>query len=227
MAEFDIVITGASGNIGKSLVQYYRNQGSRVADLDISLGHNLADEKFVQSWFKDNTSYALVNCFALNDHVTSEVHGNRFLDLPLKKFQEILDINVVALFSVCREFVKNNSTGAVVNFSSIYSKVSPRPELYGGGEKNIAYGVSKAAVNQLTRHIAVHAAPDFRFNSIILGGVESNQNPKFSMGYSQNTPMGRMALPSDIFAAVDFLVSRDNPYVTGTEIVVDGGWLSI
>jgi len=227
MADFDVIITGAAGNIGKSLVNYYRNQGYRVADLDIALGHNLADESFVQSWFRDNSGRALVNCFALNDHVTSEFHGSTFVDLPLKKIKEILDINVVALFSVCREFVTNNKFGAVVNFSSIYSKVSPRPELYGGGEKNIAYGVSKAAANQLTRHLAVHTAPNFSFNSIILGGVESSQNPAFSSAYSQNTPMGRMAQLSDIYAAVDFLISKTNTYVTGTEIVVDGGWLSI
>ena len=227
MAQFDLVVTGAQGQIGSSIVKYFVSKGLTVASLDLTLGHNLTDEDFVNGWFGNNSAGALVNCFAINDHVTSEVHAVRFTDIPLEGFQKMLEVNVLALFSVCRAFVKHNEMGSVVNFSSIYSKVSPRPGFYGGGEKNISYGVSKAAVNQLTRHLAVHAAPKFRFNSIILGGVENNQNSIFIDAYSKNTPMARMAQPSDINSAVEFLISTDNTYVTGTEIVVDGGWLSI
>lgn len=227
MAQFDLVVTGAQGQIGSSIVKYFMDKGLSVASLDLTLGHNLTDEDFVNGWFGNNSASALVNCFAINDHVTSEVHAPKFTEIPLEGFQRMLEVNVLALFSVCRAFVKNNELGSVVNFSSIYSKVSPRSELYGGGEKNIAYGVSKAAVNQLTRHLAVHTAPEFRFNSIILGGVENTQSSMFIDAYSKNTPMARMAHPSDINSAVEFLISADNNYVTGTEVVVDGGWLSI
>lgn len=227
MAQFDLIVTGANGQIGSSIVNHFKNQGLHVACLDLSLGHNLLNESFVNGWFKNNSAESLVNCFALNDHVTSESHGEKFIDIPLKVFEKMLQVNVLALFSVCRSFVKNNSSGSVVNFSSIYSKVSPRPEIYGGGEKNIAYGVSKAAVNQLTRHLAVHTAPSFRFNSIILGGVENNQNLMFIKDYSDNTPAGRMAHASDVNSAIEFLISKDSSYVTGAEIVIDGGWLSI
>ena len=227
MAQFDLIVTGAKGQVGSSIVKHFENKGLHVACLDLSLGHNLLNESFVNEWFKNNSAGSLVNCFALNDHVTSESHGEKFIDIPLEGFEKMLQVNVLALFSVCRSFVKNNSSGSVVNFSSIYSKVSPRPEIYGGGEKNIAYGVSKAAVNQLTRHLAVHTAPSFRFNSIILGGVENNQNSMFIKDYSDNTPIGRMARVSDVNSAIEFLISIDSSYVTGAEIVIDGGWLSI
>ncbi len=227
MAQFDLVVTGAEGQIGNSIVSHFDSQGLRVASLDLSLGHDLTDESFVNEWFENNSSAALINCFALNDHVTKGSHGAKFTEISLDDFEKMLQVNVLALFSVCRSFVKNNSSGSVVNFSSIYSKVSPRPEFYGEGEKNIAYGVSKAAVNQLTRHLAVHTGPSFRFNSIILGGVESEQNSNFISNYSDNTPLGRMAKPSDVNSAIEFLISKDSSYVTGTEVVIDGGWLSI
>jgi NAD(P)-dependent dehydrogenase (short-subunit alcohol dehydrogenase family) len=227
VAQFDLIVTGANGQIGSSIVNYFSSQGFRVGSLDLSLGHDLLNEVFVNEWFKNNAAESLINCFALNDHVTSGSHGGKFVDIPLADFEKMLQVNVLALFSVCRAFVKNNSSGSVVNFSSIYSKVSPRPEFYGGGEKNIAYGVSKAAVNQLTRHLAVHTAPSFRFNSIILGGVENNQNSTFIKDYSDNTPLGRMAHVSDVNSAIEFLISKDSSYVTGAEIVIDGGWLTI
>jgi NAD(P)-dependent dehydrogenase (short-subunit alcohol dehydrogenase family) len=227
VAKFDLIVTGAEGHVGSSIVSHFGSQGLRVACLDLSLGHDLTNESFVNEWFENNSAGSLINCFALNDHVTSGSHGGRFTEISLVDFQKMLQVNVLALFSVCRSFVKNNSSGSVVNFSSIYSKVSPRPEFYGGGEKNIAYGVSKAAVNQLTRHLAVHTSPAFRFNSIILGGVENEQNSNFIKNYSHNTPIGRMANVSDVNSAIEFLISKDSSYVTGAEIVIDGGWLSI
>lgn len=222
-----IVITGCDGFLGKNILGYLKTVGYEVLGLDLNLGHDLSNESFVRSWFSDNSADVLINCFAINDHVLPRNQRESFLDVSLENFEEVLSVNVTALFSVCREFIRNNRTGKIINFSSIYSMISPRPDIYAGGEKHIGYGVSKAAVNQITRHLAVHAAPNFSVNTIILGGVLNGQHSDFVNAYSENVPMGRMGNPSDLYPVLEMLISPGSQYVTGSEILIDGGWTAI
>ena len=152
----------------------------------------MSDEQFVKDFFLKNKADALVNLFALNDHVDSKRLSNKLMDIELSLFEKYLSVNITALFSVCREFARNNESGSIVNFTSTYGVGSPYPFLYKGGEKNIAYGVSKAAVIQLTKHLAVHLAPAVRVNCVLPGGVKYEQSWEFQEKYSQLTPLGRM-----------------------------------
>lgn len=222
-----IILAGSEGFLGKSISDYLKSVGHEILGLDLRLGHDLSDELFVRSWFSDNSADVLINCFAINDHVLPRSQRESFLEVSLRNFEEVLSVNVTALFSVSREFIRNNHMGKIINFSSIYSVVSPRPDIYAGGEKHIGYGVSKAAVNQITRHLAVHAAPDFSVNTIILGGVFNEQDSDFVNAYSENVPMGRMGNPSDLYPALEMLISPSSQYLTGSEILIDGGWTAI
>jgi NAD(P)-dependent dehydrogenase (short-subunit alcohol dehydrogenase family) len=224
MPKFDVVVTGGNGFLGRQLADFLTAKGITVAILDSTAGHDLTDEEFVKDWFRENLAQSLINLFAINDHVGKEVRSPTFLDMSLENFSNTLEVNVVALFSVCREFIRNNEFGSIVNFSSIYSVVSPRTDMYGVGEKDAAYGISKAAVNQLTRHLATHAAPKFRVNSIILGGIEHDQTNEFKALYSKNVPLGRMGHAGDIFSITYFLISNESSYCTGAQFVIDGGW---
>ncbi len=222
-----IILTGADGFLGKNISEYLGSIGHEVLGLDLNFGHDLSNESFVRSWFIDHAADVLINCFAINDHVRPQNQRQSFLDISLENFEAFLSINVTSLFSVSREFIRNNLSGKIINLSSIYSMVSPRTGVYAGGEKNIGYGVSKAAVNQITRHLAVHAAPDFSVNTIVLGGVFNQQNSDFVDSYSKNVPLGKMANPSDLFPVLEMLISPRSSYITGSEIVVDGGWMAI
>jgi NAD(P)-dependent dehydrogenase (short-subunit alcohol dehydrogenase family) len=222
-----IIVAGDAGFLGTHVSEYFISAGYEVLGLDLKHGHDLADETFVRTWFSNNSADVLVNCFALNDHVVAGGQRESFLEISLEGFSEIININAVSLFSVSREFIRNNAHGRIINFSSIYSVISPRPDIYGGGEKHIAYGVSKAAVNQITRHLAVHSAPDFTINTIVLGGVLNNQNSDFIHEYSQNVPMKRMANPSDLYSTLEMLISPESSYITGSEIRIDGGWTAL
>jgi NAD(P)-dependent dehydrogenase (short-subunit alcohol dehydrogenase family) len=91
-------------------------------------------------------------------------------------------------------------------------------------EKNIAYGISKAAVNQLSRHLAVHAAPNFLVNTVVLGGFKNSQSKEFVANYSKNVPLQRMGTPKDIFGLLEYLCSEKASYSTGSEFFIDGGW---
>jgi NAD(P)-dependent dehydrogenase (short-subunit alcohol dehydrogenase family) len=219
----NIVITGSEGLIGTELCKYFEKT-DYVKKLDLKLGHDLHDESFVKNWFKKNKSEYLINCFALNDHVTKNRKKSTLFDIPLESFSNYLETNLVSLFSVCREFARNKKSNAIVNFSSTYGVVSPKPNLYEKFHKDIGYGVSKAGVLNLTKYLAVHLAPNIRVNSIVPGGIKLSQDKKFIKKYSELTPMNRMMNKKELNGLVDFLCSKESSYVTGSTITADGGY---
>ncbi len=219
-----IIVTGSEGLIGQATSRYLLNAGHEVVKVDHVLGHDLSDEGFVRALFKNNPADALVNLFALNDHVDSAERNATYLDVSLESFSHYMETNVTALFSVCREFIRSNYVGSIVNASSIYGVQSPRPTLYEGGEKHPGYGVSKSAVLALSRHLAVHAAPLFRVNSVVIGGIESDQPSEFIKRYGANVPLGRMGDKDEIGPVIEFLVTSNSQYMTGSSVTIDGGW---
>lgn len=218
-----IIITGSEGLIGKELCNYLSKR-YKIVRLDLSLGHNLTDEKFVKKWFKENEADALVNCFALNDHVDSKRKKQTLFDITLKSFSDYLDVNLIALFSVCREYARNNKKGAIVNFSATTGIVSARPDLYKGAHKHIAYSVSKAGVVNLTKFLATHLAPNIRVNCVAPGGVKHGQDQEFIKKYSKHTPLGRMMNVGELNGLIEYLCTDKSSYVTGATFVIDGGW---
>lgn len=218
-----IIVTGSKGVLGSEITKYLKNS-NEVIELDLSLGHDLRDEKFVKKCFSENKADFLVNCFALNDHVKRNSQKQNLFSIELKELVDYMQINVIALFSVCREFAKNQRSKGIVNFSSTYGVVSPLPELYDDGEKHVGYSVSKGAVIQLTRHLAVHLAPQIRVNCLVPGGVSNNQSDEFMKSYSSKTPLNRMMKKNELNGVIELLCSDKSSYMTGSIIVVDGGW---
>lgn len=219
-----VIVTGSKGLLGKVTSDYLRKNKWDVLELDLQLGNDLTDEEFVKEWFSKNKAYGLVNLFALNDHVSAQRKSNHLFDISLDSFERYLKLNLTALFSVCREFARNNKSGSIVNFTSIYGQFSPIPKLYTNDQKHIGYGVSKAGVIQLTRHLAVHLAPSMRVNCILPGGIRQKQSQEFLEKYSELVPFQRMGEPVEIPGMVEFLLSNKSSYCTGGLYPVDGGW---
>jgi NAD(P)-dependent dehydrogenase (short-subunit alcohol dehydrogenase family) len=219
-----IIITGSEGLIGKSICKYLKNKGHVIIECDLLLGHDLTNEEFVKEWFKRNKATYLINLFAFNDHIDSKRKNTNIFNISLNSFEKYLKINLTSLFSVCREFSRNNKEGAIVNFSSTYGIVSPLPHLYGKSEKHIGYSVSKAGVIQLSRHLAIHLAPNIRVNCIVPGGVKYKQNKKFINDYSKQTPLKRMMNIKELNRIVEYLCSEESSYVTAAVFTIDGGW---
>lgn len=220
-----IIVTGSEGLLGKEIANYLEKNND-VLRLDLVLGHDLTNETFVKKWFQKNNANSLVNCFALNDHVEKEKKHSTLFDLSLESFSKFLEVNLTALFSVCREFARNNQTGSIVNFSASTGIVSARPDLYDGGHKHIGYSISKAGVINLTKFLATHLAPNIRVNCVAPGGVENNQDEDFIKKYSSHTPLKRMMKKNELNEIIEYLCSEKSSYVTGATFIIDGGWTS-
>lgn len=218
-----IIVTGSEGLLGKEITKHLKFIGHDVQCFSRSLGHDLTDESSVKSIFQDYNADYLVNLFALNDSVVVDRSYDTMFDISLESVSRYLGVNLVSLFSVCREFAKNNMTGGIVNFSSIYGMKSPDPEMY-NGHKHVGYCISKAGVINLTKYLAVHLAPNFNVNCISPGGVIYDQPDDFVDMYSKKTLIGRMLFPYELNDLVSFLCSDKSSCVTGQNFVVDGGY---
>ena len=144
-------------------------------------------------------------------------------------WDSVMRVNVTAAFAIVQEAQKAlaaSGKGAVLLISSIYGLVGPDVRLYEGTVMGnpAAYGVSKGGLLQLMRYLSTVCAPKIRVNAISPGGVWRQQPEIFVERYAARTPLGRMAVEEDLKGAVAFLTSDLSSYVTGHNLVVDGGW---
>ncbi len=140
-----------------------------------------------------------------------------------------LRTNVTAAFVLvqeCAPFLARSGHGSVLLISSIYGLVGPQMGLYEGTKmaNPVGYGATKGGLNQLGRYLATILAPAIRVNVLSPGGVWRNQPEVFHDRYVSRTPLGRMATEEDLKGAIAYLSSDLSAYVTGHNLVVDGGW---
>lgn len=140
-----------------------------------------------------------------------------------------LRVNMTAAFVMvqeAREALAESTHGSVIMISSIYGLCGPDMRLYEATDmaNPVAYGVSKGGLLQLTRYLSTMLAPRVRVNAISPGGVWRSQPEVFRERYVARTPLGRMATEEDVKGAVVYLASDLSAYVTGHNLVVDGGW---
>ncbi len=176
----------------------------------------------------------LVNNAGIDRPPSSAAGGYLVEDIPLEENRQILEVNTLGLFLVCQVFGNRMVTagrGSIINIGSLYAGVSPDQRFYDHIASDVpflkppAYGASKAAVINLTRYLATLWAPrGVRVNALSPGGVLGGQDEEFKRKFCSRVPMGRMAQAGDLRGPLLFLASPASSYVTGTELLVDGGY---
>lgn len=175
----------------------------------------------------------LVNNVAIDpkfdpSHAKKQTHS--FEDFPLKLWDKSLAVDLTGMF-LCAQAVApvmlRAGKGSIVNVSSTYGLVSPDQRLYKQGFKPVTYSVTKSGVLGLTRYLATYwGDKGIRVNTLTPGGVYNKHDKEFVKRYSLRTPLRRMAKPDEYNGAVVFLLSDAASYMTGSNLVIDGGWTS-
>ncbi|MGB3409664.1 MAG: SDR family oxidoreductase [Microthrixaceae bacterium] len=152
-----------------------------------------------------------------------------FEEQSTEVWRRALEVNLTAVFALtqaCTPALRASGNGSVVTFGSTYGIVGPDWSIYDGTDMGNAagYAASKGGVIQLTRWLATTLAPDIRVNTLSPGGVFRGHPDSFKEAYEARTPLGRMATEEDYKGAAVFLASDMSRYVTGHNLVVDGGW---
>ena len=186
-----------------------------------------------QRW---ETPFGLVNNAALDTPPDAPASENGpFEDFPQSSFEKVMRVNVTGVMLCCQVFggaMAKAGRGSIVNIGSIYGMLSPDQALYqyrrDEGEpffKPVAYSVSKSALLNLTRYLAVYWGPkNVRVNTLTFAGVFAKQHPGFLKPYIAKVPLGRMASADDYDGPILYLISDASRYMTGSNMVVDGGF---
>jgi NAD(P)-dependent dehydrogenase (short-subunit alcohol dehydrogenase family) len=238
------IVTGGAGQIGREIVRGFEERGARVAVFDLEADRfrvDVTDRGAIEDATKAieddwGVPHVLVNAAALDsppDSPPEEVGPVE--SYPEESFDQVMDVNVKGTFLCCQVVGARMAAagrGSIVNVSSIYGMLSPVQDLYEfrrrRGEtffKPVAYSVSKSAVYNLTRYLATYWAKNgVRVNTLTLAGVWNDQPADFVEEYTKRMPLGRMADVREVVGPVVFLASDASSYVTGANLVADGGW---
>ncbi|MBN1166551.1 MAG: SDR family oxidoreductase [Methanospirillaceae archaeon] len=189
--------------------------------------------KVIKQW---GVPFGLVNNAAIDSPPkTSLTENGPFEQYPESSFERIMEVNVKGVVLCCQIIggeMATNNRGSIINISSIYGIVSPDQRVYEYRKnketpffKPVSYSVSKSALLNLTRYLATYWADNnVRVNTLTFGGVYNNQDEEFLKEYYVRVPLGRMAYEDEYNGAIQFLLSDASSYMTGSNLVIDGGW---
>ncbi len=171
----------------------------------------------------------LVHCAAYTEGTIGNGWAGSLEHQTVAVWDAALRVNLTSAFVLAQESraaLDRSGHGSLILFASIYALVGPDARLYTDTPLSnpVGYGVSKGGLLQLTRYLATLLAPRIRVNAISPGGVWRDPPKAFHERYVSRTPLGRMCTEEDLKGAVAYLASDLSAYVTGQNLVVDGGW---
>lgn len=247
-----IVITGGLGLLGTEYAVTILNSGAKIVVLDnkeLSAEHELkkyeSNDNFkfyqvsilervsVEKILKDITDSwgvpsVLINNAALDFIPGKSAAAESFEDYSLEKWNAVLAVNLTGMLICCQVFggaMAKNKGGSIINISSTYGLVSPDQRIYNNFIKPVSYSVTKSGVLNLTRYLATYwGDKNVRVNTLSPGGVFNNQDSSFVEKYNNKVPLKRMARKDEYNGAILFLASDASSYMTGANLIIDGGW---
>lgn len=237
-----IVVTGGSGLIGKAIIEELVQANSIVINADIK--QDGADSHFVNMDITNDNDLKLkiekiVKDFGKIDGWVNSAYprtsdwGAKLEDLSFESWRKNIDWHLNSYFissKLVLDVMSAQGFGSLVNISSIYGIVGPDFTIYEGTQMTMpaAYSAIKAGIINMDRYLAsYYGKKGLRINTVSPGGIFDNQPKQFLDNYNKKVPMGRMGKPSEIAKGVSFLLSDSSSYITGHNLVIDGGWTAI
>ena len=231
------LITGGAGHLGRAMSEALAELGCSIASVDLRDAEflvDITDDRAVHVLVQDvirkyGRLDVLINNAALVGTSALEGWAVPFEAQSAATWRNALEVNLTAPFvlvQACREHLIASTHGSIINIGSIYGMAAPDMSLYSGTPLGnpAAYAASKAGLLQFSRWLSTVLAPSVRVNTITVGGIWRNQDRMFCDRYVARTPLQRMATEEDLKGAVAYLASDLSAYVTGQNVVVDGGW---
>lgn len=221
-----------AANVAKNIQQLSGHAYSLKVDVrDISSVREMVQQSLEQYQRLD----ILVNCAAIDPKFDPQHDAqiNSFEEYPLDSWEQAIKVNLTGVFLCCQAAVKpmlSQGQGVIINLSSIYGITAPDQRLYQyAGQPNqykpVYYPVTKTGILGLTKYLAAYyAGKNIRVNALSPGGIFNEHDDDFVKAYSSRTILGRMAGKDDLNGALLFLASDASAYMTGANLVVDGGW---
>ncbi|PKM82388.1 MAG: short-chain dehydrogenase [Firmicutes bacterium HGW-Firmicutes-14] len=238
------IITGGAGLLGKETAKGLCDFGAKTVVADISLDKaqavvdglqgvataefiDISDEKSVEDLI---SKYEKIDIWINNAYPRTADWGVKFENIPVQSWRQNVDMHLNGYFICCQKAaqkMREVQSGTIINIASIYGMLGPDFSIYQGTNLTMpaAYSAIKGGIINLTRYLATYLAADnIRVNCISPGGIFDNQQESFVTAYCNRTPMARMACPRDIAGPILFLSSNASSYITGQNLIADGGW---
>jgi NAD(P)-dependent dehydrogenase (short-subunit alcohol dehydrogenase family) len=238
-----VIVTGGSGLIGRELISDIRKKGGFAINADIleqsdlqvgKLFMDVTDDSSVQKGIRNVLhEFGRIDGLVNNAYPRTKDWGAKFEDIDHDSWRKNVDMQMNSYFVCSQEVLKAMSprkSGSIVNIASIYGVVGNDFTLYEeyGGTSPAAYSAIKGGIINFTRYLASYFGKSgIRINCVSPGGIFDEQHPSFVSRYEKKVPMGRLGHPDDIAPLVSFLLSDESKYITGQNIMVDGGWTCI
>ncbi len=238
-----IIITGGNGLLGKTIIERLNFEGAFCINFEIN--HETNED--LSNVFCDITNcnsidnaldlviskYSRIDGLVNNAYPRTKDWGAKFENIVFDSWKQNVDWQLNSYFYVTQKVAKQMSLqgkGSIVNMASIYGVVGADFNIYEGTTMTMpaAYSAIKGALINFTRYVSSYFGPSqVRVNAVSPGGIFDNQNEVFVENYCKKVPMRRLGTPEDIAPSVAFLLSDDSKYITGQNIIVDGGWTAI
>lgn len=238
-----IIITGGSGLLGKEIIKRLLDNDATVINFDINssscinsefINCNITDEysikKSISSVIK---KYGRIDGLVNNAYPRTNDWGVKFEDIKFDSWKKNIDFQLNSYFFMSQQVSKymvQKKSGSIINIASIYGSVGPDFTIYENTEMTLpaAYSAIKGGIINFTRYLASYFGKyNINVNCISPGGIYDNQNSAFVENYNKKVPMKRMGTPKDIAPSVIFLLSDQAKYITGQNLIIDGGWTAI
>lgn len=235
-----IIVTGGNGLLGAAIVEHIKSEGAFCVNFEINHTTN-EDLSNVNCDItsEDSINKALALVIAKYDRIDGLVNnayprtkdwGNKFEEIALASWKQNVDWQLNSYFYMSQQVaiqMAKQKSGSIINMASMYGVVAPDFTVYDGTTMTMpaAYSAIKGGLVNLTRYIAAYFGPQqVRINTVSPGGIFDNQNVTFVQNYEKKVPMRRMGTPDDIAPSVVFLLSEEASYITGQNLIIDGGW---